>query len=383
MKAIFIFVLAQRKKRLGVLVAEYLGEQPADWQDKIQRIDIALRTSVPLFAKARQLHSIPLLGSASWLFDVVLARPLRTSFVALLIASLLVAAWIALVTTNAPFEIRARGVLVPSYSRQVFASAKGSIQQVLVQEGDIVQLDQDVAVLESIELQEKIKKTEGELDEFRQQLDVLKIAEMSDARPANSDELQKLEVRQVQLAAEIKRAQIRIATLQETLASLQKQQTSLTVKSPLAGEVTSRKIETALLDRPVDRGDPLLTIADLNAEWEIQLEVSESKIGYVIEALNKAQEGSSDVQVQIKLSSDPTLNLYGTVREVDFITRAADATDSADATIRVTVDIDEKEFDNLLRIGTGVDGKITCGERNYLFLLTYEIRDKIRKTFFF
>ena len=383
--ALLARVIRHDRRRLGVLTLEYMGQQATDWLDKIQRIDTVLQTATPIFAKSRQLHSIPLLGTASWVFDTVLARPLRTSFLVLLVGALLVAGALLAATTQGNLEITARGSLVPVRTRQVFATATGQIRQVLVDEGDYVVELQEVVELESIELEGQIKKVEGELEELRQQLEVLRLAEMSNIRPETSEQLQSLEIQQAQLAAEVKRVEIRCGTLEQTLEQLEKQSARLLIRSPLAGEVTSRKTITNLVDRPVERGDPLLTIADLDDEWEIQLDVPESKIRYVVQALETLGSGEpSEVGVRLKLSSNPTLDLTGRVREVDFVSRAQLESGAAEsARIRVLVDIDEAEFEGLLRMGTGVDARIDCGQRSYLFLWTYEIRDKVQELFFF
>jgi len=230
-------------------------------------------------------------------------------------------------------------------------------------------------------LEVKLTKANGDLDEANQQLSVLKLSEITgdDANPnENSD------VRRARIASEIKRQEIRISTIEKTKQLLELQQKQLKVTSPIRGQVTSRKIETTLRNRPVSQGDPLLQVADLDSEWEILLDVDEQKISYVIEAFDRAKAQGNDqhVMVRLRFTSAPTEEYEGTVREIDFVANR-EQKDANHAKIRVRVDVDETQAAQLLRMGAGVDARIHCGEKNYLFLFTYEIRDKIREILFF
>ena len=63
---------------------------------------------------------------------------------------------------------------------------------------------------------------------------------------------------------------------------LQHERDQLIVTSPIAGRVLTWDVGHQLLARPVERGEALVTVADLSADWQLELDVPDDRIGYVL-----------------------------------------------------------------------------------------------------
>ena len=68
-----------------------------------------------------------------------------------------------------------------------------------------------------------------------------------------------------------------------------------------------------LITRPVERGEVLVTVADLSADWQLELEVPDDRIGYVLDARQAIQP---DLPVRFRLSSDDREQHAGHIVEI-------------------------------------------------------------------
>ena len=210
----------------------------------------------------------------------------------------------------------------------------------------------------------------GELAELRQRLRDLELTGVSQTdQDPNA---------MARTAAEIERLKIRLSTLEVQKVELEKRLQGLIVRSPVGGQVTTPNLEQRLSSRPLNRGDVILTVAGLDGEWHIELLVPDQKISYLKEMLS-----DEDVQPEIRfrLASNHQHIFFGTLDRLDF--RAEKHQTKEQNFVRAFVEVDEQNLGDLLRIGTRVNGRIVCGDRNLFFLLTHEFRDKLAEWFFF
>ena len=63
----------------------------------------------------------------------------------------------------------------------------------------------------------------------------------------------------------------------------------------------------------MERGEVLVTVADLSAEWQLELDVPDDRIGYVLAA---QQELQPDLPVRFRLSSDDREQHTGHIAEI-------------------------------------------------------------------
>src|SRR6185295_19674204 len=87
----------------------------------------------------------------------------------------------------------------------------------------------------------------------------------------------------------------------------------LVVASPITGRVLTWDIGHELLARPVERGEVLVTVADLSADWQLELDVPDDRIGYVLAA---QREIKPDLPVRFRLSSEERAEHLGRITEI-------------------------------------------------------------------
>jgi multidrug efflux pump subunit AcrA (membrane-fusion protein) len=366
-------VLCQSEgKSSGVLILEYFSDEDVGPSvERGQLITEVVNFSSPVIRRSTQFHSIPAIGILDVVFNQLLASPVR---LLLWMATIGLLAWLAiygLFFVPQPFEIYGEGVLLPVNQRHVFAQLDGEIDQLLVDENSIVADAQQLLVIEAKGLEKEIIAIEGEVAESQQQLRNLQLTE-SDAE--GEDAL----TEETKRASEVERLKIRLSSLNARLKFFEDQQSRQTVVSPIAGVVTTQNLRERLVDRPINRGDLLMSIAQADGPWHIEVKIPDNRIEFVVAAMDQSAEEMLDVHFRLK--SDSASSYTGKLVDLDY---RSDLRDGEDRTsVIATVSIDEKELDQSLRLGARVYAKVACGERNNFYLLTYELRDRIDEWFF-
>ncbi len=110
---------------------------------------------------------------------------------------------------------------------------------------------------------------------------------------------------------------------------LEAQETELHVTSPIAGQVLTWDLPQLLQSRPVHRGQALMTIADPQGPWDLELEIPDRDAGHVLEAQQAAK--GTPLQATYRMATDP-----GTSHEttVDRVAQSIERTASGDRSTR-------------------------------------------------
>ena len=106
----------------------------------------------------------------------------------------------------------------------------------------------------------------------------------------------------------------RVASLKKQLALIDEQQKRLTIRAPFDGQVVEWNLREKLKDRPVTSGQVLMEVADPKGDWELELQMPESKMGYVMEEWKKS---GGKLPVTFILATHPAEKLAGWVDEID------------------------------------------------------------------
>lgn len=352
---------------LGALILERRNEGRLDGAFRQQAVQVSQHSRLALAnaVNHQSLFLLPLwraLGRAGWL---VRARTLPKT---LLVAGLLGAMLAALVGVRADFDLGARGKLLPAVRREIFAPADGVVVQVPVDYGTKVRKGQPVAVLRNTELEIKITElvgrgltTEKQIREKEHTL--LKNPQLTDAEQESlNGEL--LQLRQV---AE--------STAQQ-LALYRHKEQQLVVKSDLTGEVATWQVADRLRQRPVDRGQVLMSVADPEQAWELELYVRERRMGHVIRAW---QETGEELEVTYSLSTHPGSEFKGRVLEIQ---RSAEVRGEEGNTVLVRVAIDKQALPELTSDAT-VTARLHCGRRSLGFVWFHELLETVHAQLLF
>lgn len=349
-----------------VLVAEQFDARHGDFR-RGRLVEVAEVCSTALY-NALDFDRLPLI----WLLRPVgelkhkaVSHLSRTAIVCGAIA----AAIAALVFVPADFHIEAPGALQPVVQRDVFAPRSGLVDEVLVAHGASVDAGQPLVRLRDPVLDLELKRVDGEMETAQRQIDAVRATRTNrSVREANPTDAYRL-------SAEERELQQRLANLRNELELLNREREQLLVTSPIDGRVLSWDVGLRLVARPVERGEVLLTVADLAAEWQLELAVPDDRIGYVLAAQQKLRV---DLPVRFRWSSDDREQHSGHIVE---ISRTADVTAEDGAapspTVVVKVALDDLALSDAarreLRPGVSARAQIDCGRRSLGYVWLHDI----------
>lgn len=353
---------APGNRPLGALIIERRNEGRLDDTLRRQAGRLAEQTRLAL-ANAlnhESLFLLPLwqfLGRASWL---VRARTLPKTLLAAVLITVVITAALGV---QADFDLGARGKLQPAVRREIFAPSDGVVVQVPVKYGTQVRKGQPLAVLRNTELEVKITELVG------RSLTTEKQIREKEQTLLNSPQLTAAE--QDELNSELLQLKQLADSTAQQLSLYRKQEQQLIVKSDLAGEVATWQVDNRLRQRPVDRGQVLMNITDPNQDWELELYVSERRIGHVIEAWRAAP---ADLEVTYCLSTHPGHEFTGRVVEIQ---RSAEVRGEDGNTVLVRVAIDKTALPEL-RSDATVTARLHCGRRAMGFVWFHELIETVQ-----
>ena len=146
--------------------------------------------------------------------------------------------------------------------------------------------------MRSPELELESQRVQGEFDTTQKRLSAIEssLLEINAAKERD-------ETRFNQLAAEQQELQQVRASQQEQLALLRRQRDQLVVHAPMAGTITTWDLEQLLLNRPVQRGQQMLNVANLDGPWVAELKVPDDHIGHVLDAKKSIERDDRVVSI--------------------------------------------------------------------------------------
>jgi multidrug efflux pump subunit AcrA (membrane-fusion protein) len=345
-----------RGEVIGAMIVEQI-ESELPRQIVAPRMDLVYEHSARALTNSMDhsnLFLMPLwrtLGRAAW---VVRGRTLPKTLA--VTALLLIAAGI-LTFVKKDFYLKAKGSLEPASKSDVFVATGGLVTDVLTEDQATVQEGDVLIVLENKQLEVQLADVLGELRSTLEQRD----AARDSFRRAQELKLSKADM--VRFAGDVRRldAQINSLTLQHEL--LVTKQDQLRIRAPISGQVMlSWDVEESLLNRTVEPGQVLMTIADITDpedEWRLELYMKETRMGHIDDARSLIGKDGEELPVEYVLATEPGTKRQGKVIGIEEITQMHD---EEGHTVRIRVSLDEPIEEP--RPGTTVRGKIKCGRRS-------------------
>ena len=119
----------------------------------------------------------------------------------------------------------------------------------------------------------------------------------------------------------------------------------------------------------MQRGQALLTVADLEGPWELELHVPDHRAGHV----GRARSLRAELAVTFALAADPGKEYHGTSRTWCWPrTRRGER-----STVLVTVEFDRDEVQGL-RPGATVLARIHCGRRSMGYVWLHDLFEAVQ-----
>src|SRR5262249_50079477 len=100
-----------------------------------------------------------------------------------------------------------------------------------------------------------------------------------------------------------------LESLDKQLAIYQAKAEQLEVRASRAGGGATWDVQELWRHRPVERGQMLLSLADVAGEWELEIRLPEDRMGHVAQAQAAA---GGDLPVSFILALDPSVTHQGT-----------------------------------------------------------------------
>jgi hypothetical protein len=349
---------------LGALIVEQFRETNLT-ETQSMRAKIVAHHSGGALANAIEHSSLFLLpvwkaiGQITWL---VRGRTLPKTLIA---AAILIGGIFALAAVPTEFEVAARGKLQPAQRREVFAPLDGLVVRVPIGHGQIVECGAVLAEVTNTDLDLQLAALLGRQTTNRERLTSLSRALLDNkggaARLTPTDENR--------LTGEMLQLQQEAQNIERELALVRDKQRQLTIVAPQRGQVVTWKVRDLLLKRPVVRGQSLLTLANPDGPWELELHLPERRLAHVQRASGgavrlianstnrEAYASRSPVKVTFVLSSHPGQTFLGCVTEIE---QAAEVRGDEGNTVLVRVAIDKSQLPPL-HDQTTVTAKLHCG----------------------
>jgi multidrug efflux pump subunit AcrA (membrane-fusion protein) len=248
--------------------------------------------------------------------------------------------------------------------RDVFATATGAVAELHAAHGQQVAKGEILAVIRDPELSLKLQQVRGEIDSTRKRLDALAVTRTDRSlREESADD-------RLPLAAEQRQLEEELASLNLQQKLLEARRADLTIRSPLAGQILTRDVEALLQTRPVERGQGMMTIADVTSGWELVAEVPQRHVGHVLEA---QQQEPGNVAASVRLAGDVERSYEGHVVEVSAaapLEAAALEDESPPVEVRIAVD---GAAPVAARPGMAASVRIHCGKRPLGYVWLHDV----------
>lgn len=351
---------APRGEILGALVVEQITEQ-ALAPGMQRRVEVVRDHSALALANSIEHHSLFLMPLWRFIGKSRAIVALRNLPKTLTVLTLLLGGLAALFLIPKEFTLDSDGTLEPVVKQEVFAEQTGIVTKIdELKHGNIVTMGQELATLTSRELEAEIASTQGEIDS----LDKVNQSVGNALRVSGVPEIER-----ARLNGERAKTQAQIRTLQDRLQILYSQQKQLVVRSPIDGILTTWDVRNKLINRPVERGQKLMTIADPDKDWQLELRMPEDRMGHILSARRQLQAktpaGSPkpDLRVTFILKTHPDTELSGTIKDIHTI---AEVHGEEGNRVLIKVAIDAQKIKELgitdLRPGASVIAKVHCGQ---------------------
>lgn len=183
----------------------------------------------------------------------------------------------------------------------------------------------------------------------------------------------------VRLAGQQAELKAKLVALQAQWDLYKAKEQELEVRSPIDGLIVTWNLREILgFDRPVQRGQELLRVANPNGPWQLELRMPENRMGHIIRYA-KAHPDET-LQVTYILATEAGTKYHGTVKEIH---TTAEIHPDEGNTVLIKVQLDEDEMlklreRNELRPGAEVTAKVYCGRQPLGYVLLHDLIEFIQ-----
>ena len=357
---------SKRVRKLGVIILEYFDEDVIeeaiadDVQLVVEQSQLALENS----RKHGEIFLQPVFKKIGWLQQTLFGDHRKKTIAALAAIGLLTLAMIFV-----PWELKMKvdGILQPEKRSHVYAMSKGIIKTVEFKDSEKVTKGQLLMTMVDYDREQAMKKLELERDRINSQARETYATLQEATSPEDEMRLERqYSSLKSQYESTVKMIAAEMAVMGEVLE----------VRAPIDGTIVTWNPQQRLQDLPVDPNQILVSISQIEGEWQLDVKIPHIKVGYVDRALSEAVADSDTpdtLPVEFALSTNPSKTYHGELRRVS---RRPFTDDAGIQQYRGVVDVDTEDLDLAeLKPGAGATVKIHCGKVPLYRACLYQIID--------
>jgi hypothetical protein len=371
----------QRRKIIGALIVEQIETQLS--RSMLEgRVDLVYEHACR--AMSNSLNHSNIIFMPVWRFLDRCLWMFRGSALPKTIAilSAIAIGILALFLVQIDFKLKGNGQIKPEVEEHVYAHANGVVEEVLVKHGDKVHKDQVLVVMKDDDLIREMKGVEDQLSLTNVKLqNLLSSSKSPGGGSGNNQEPYKVE-------REIIEAELTQKALQSQIALLEVKEQKMKRLSPIDGTVLDWDIERVLNRRPVVMGQKLMTIANKDQDWELEVLLPEKKMRYLERAFaaerekNPNAEGGASLPVTFIIASDRN-EYQGKLYWVGVAGRA-DLDPEEGPVVKLRCVPDEEAMKAFSRYpGARVIARVKAGRASAAFVWFHEIVEWLRANVWF
>ncbi|MFK7821783.1 MAG: efflux RND transporter periplasmic adaptor subunit [Planctomycetaceae bacterium] len=265
----------------------------------------------------------------------------------------------ALCLIPAELAIETTGEIQPAERRNIFANRDAVVQNVLVEDGAVVEVGDPLVELSNTNLEYELSRISGDILTTTERRAALESAVVLESNNANGG------------AAESAELKLHLQSLYEQQEILKQAKQRLTLRSPVSGQLMTWNPRELLAARPVRRGQVLLTVANPDGDWILDLTVPDEDFAHISAAKRESDE---PLKVSFRTSTEPGRAYDGVLTDIATTTETDDVLGPV---VRITVRIDNNQIKDL-RPGIGVIAHVHCGQRSLGYVWLRGLIDSTR-----
>jgi hypothetical protein len=177
-----------------------------------------------------------------------------------------------------------------------------------------------------------------------------------------------VELQQAQIEGDLKGETQKLESLNAQIKILNNKIERLTVRSPMKGQILTWQVRDKLENRPVEKGQVLLTVADPTQDWDLELKLPEDRMGHILRAMQ--EQGTEALDVEYIAATDPGVTRWGKIKSIHNI---AEVQGEEGNIVLVRVKIDKSDLLTEPRRGATVTAKIHCGRTSLGYSLFHDL----------
>jgi multidrug efflux pump subunit AcrA (membrane-fusion protein) len=265
------------------------------------------------------------------------------------------------------FGIEVDGRAFPIERRRIFAPDDGIVEQLLVTSEQQVKAADELLRLRNPTRDLELTQVIGEIDSVIARQQAIRATRTTAGTGSSGSSSS----RAADLSIEEQQLEQKLAALRQEQILIEQQISALTIRSPIRGMVYQRRLHEQLIARPVQRGELLMEIVDVDGPWEVQIQIPESVVGYVQQARTSSDESQS---VHLSTAGDFQSMKSSRLQALDLATHL----ENGQLTCLATAEVDQFDVSRL-RAGQSIMVQIHCGRRSLAFVWFREIVEFLQR----